>query len=45
MSAYSRQNGICPVCKQHFDYKNMQGDHIKPWSKGGETVPKNCQML
>ena len=45
LSAYSRQNGICPVCKQHFDYKDMAGDHIKPWSKGGETVPENCQML
>ena len=45
LSAYSRQNGICPLCKQHFDYKDMAGDHIKPWSKGGETVPENCQML
>ena len=45
LSAYSRQNGICPVCKQHFDYKDMAGDHIKPWSKDGETVPENCQML
>ncbi len=45
LSAYSRQNGICPVCKQHFDYKDMAGDHIKPWSKGGETIPENCQML
>ena len=23
----------------------MPGDHIQPWSKGGKTVAKNCQML
>ena len=23
----------------------MEGDHIKPWSKGGHTTPDNCQML
>lgn len=45
MAAYSRQNGICSECKQHFEYEEMEGDHIKPWSKGGFTVPENCQML
>ncbi|MBQ9936485.1 MAG: DUF262 domain-containing protein [Lachnospiraceae bacterium] len=45
LSAYSKQDGICPICKKHFEYKEMEGDHIKPWSKGGETVPENCQML
>lgn len=45
MAAYSRQNGICPICGQHFDFEEMEGDHIKPWSKGGETLPDNCQML
>ena len=45
MTAYSRQNGICPVCHQHFEYDEMEGDHIIPWSKGGKTVPENCQML
>ena len=23
----------------------MHADHIMPWSKGGHTVPANCQML
>lgn len=23
----------------------MEGDHTKPWSKGGHTTPDNCQML
>jgi 5-methylcytosine-specific restriction endonuclease McrA len=45
MAAYSRQNGICPICGQHFEYNEMEGDHIKPWSKGGHTVLENCQML
>ncbi len=45
MAAYSRQNGICPVCGDHFEYAEMEGDHIKPWSKGGQTTPDNCQML
>ena len=44
-AAYSKQNGICPVCGNHFEYNEMEGDHIKPWSKGGQTVPENCQML
>lgn len=45
VAAYSRQDGICPICKQHFEYDEMEGDHIKPWSKGGHTLPDNCQML
>lgn len=42
---YSKQNGICPLCKQHFKFDQMEGDHIKPWSKGGHTKLDNCQML
>lgn len=45
LAAYSKQDGICPICKQHFEYEEMEGDHIKPWSKGGHTTPDNCQML
>ena len=43
--AYERQKGICPVCGQHFEYEEMEGDHIVPWSRGGKTVPENLQML
>ena len=43
--AYERQKGVCPVCGQHFEYEEMEGDHIVPWSKGGKTVPENLQML
>lgn len=45
LSTYEKQKGICPMCNTHFEYKDMAGDHIKPWSKGGKTEPKNCQML
>lgn len=45
LATYSKQNGICPICKQHFEFDQMEGDHIKPWSKGGHTTLDNCQML
>ena len=45
LAVYSRQNGICPICKEHFEFDEMEGDHIRPWSKGGQTTPDNCQML
>ena len=44
-AAYARQKGICPICGKAFEISEMEGDHIKPWSKGGETIPENCQML
>lgn len=43
--AYERQNGICPVCKNHFEISEMEADHVDPWSEGGRTVAENCQML
>ena len=44
-AAYERQNGICPLCKEHFSFEDMDGDHMVPWSKGGKTVPETLQML
>ena len=44
-TAYERQNGICPMCGEHFEIAEMHADHIQPWSKGGHTTPENCQML
>ena len=43
--AYERQKGICPKCGKHFEFEEMQGDHIVPWSRGGRTTAENCQML
>lgn len=48
---YSLQKGICPVCvkqgceKTHFEFREMEADHIKPWSLGGKTEIENGQML
>lgn len=43
--AYTRQEGICPKCKNHFKFEEMHGDHITPWSLGGKTIASNCEML
>ncbi|MDE2764323.1 MAG: DUF262 domain-containing protein [Gemmatimonadota bacterium] len=43
--AYERQSGICARCGEHFALGAMEADHIKPWTRGGKTVLKNCQML
>ncbi len=42
---YEKQDGICPICKESFDIRGMEADHITPWSEGGKTVEENCQML
>jgi len=44
-SAYTRQGGVCPLCKGSFELEQMEGDHILPWSQGGHTTPDNLQML
>ena len=49
--AYERQSGICPHCvaehreKTHYEFPEMEGDHITPWCEGGKTIIENCQML
>lgn len=47
-AAYERQKGICPgpYCGgKHFEFEEMEADHITPWHLGGKTVAENCQML
>lgn len=55
-AAYERQKGRCANRTRCltpgnsrgvkvFDISEMEADHITPWSKGGKTEPKNCQML
>ena len=43
--AFAKQSGVCPTCGETFELSDMEADHITPWSKGGKTVPENCQML
>ncbi len=43
--AYEKQNGICVICKNHFEFEQMEGDHITPWHEGGKTDIDNLQML
>ena len=43
--AYEREEGICPKCGKYFELEEMEADHITPWSRGGKTIPENCQML
>ena len=44
-SAYERQKGKCSRCRKQFQEAEMEADHITPWSEGGRTEPRNCQML
>lgn len=44
-TAYERQGGICPICGGKHELKDMEADHITPWSEGGKTVAENCQLL
>ena len=49
-AAYEKQKGICPLCKgdnkkKKWEYEEMEGDHLTPWSVGGKTSPDNLQML
>ena len=43
--AYERQKGECAACRKVFDFKEMHGDHIKPWKEGGLSHEDNLQML
>lgn len=42
---YEQQNGICPICNNHFEIEQMQGDHIVEWVNGGKTTLDNLQMV
>lgn len=45
LEAYEKQGGICPICGEHFEYDQMEGDHKIPWCDGGKTTISNLQML
>ena len=35
----------CELCGISAEEKSLEVDHIHPWSKGGETVMENLQLL
>lgn len=48
--AYEKQGHKCPFCVKNgvdteYDFSEMQGGHIIPWSQDGRTVDDNLQML
>lgn len=55
-TAEAEKNGTsnCPDCAlsnkdeertKIYTLKQMEADHVTPWSKGGSTTPDNCTML
>lgn len=43
--ALKKQGGKCACCHKDLNEADAQGDHIKPWSKGGPTSRNNLQAL
>ena len=42
---YRRDGGVCQICGKKCDWNDWEADHIKPWSKGGQTEVENGQVL
>ena len=40
-----RDGNICRICERKVTGDNIHIDHIKAWSKGGETLLDNLQVL
>ena len=43
---YKSQDGICPMCKHHFDtFSKLEVDHVVPRALGGKDTYSNLQLL
>ena len=51
--AHEHELSNCPLCRETdgddrnriWEFQQMEADHKTPWSRGGKTVPDNCEML
>lgn len=44
LRVYEKQGNKC-ACGQEFKFEDLEGDHVVAWSKGGETIESNLQLL
>jgi hypothetical protein len=52
-AAEAKGKSNCPLCaigknankSRIYKFDEMDADHVSAWSKGGESSPKNCEML
>lgn len=44
LSLYHEQNGVCYMCLEQFDFKDMEMDHLIPISRGGKHEASNVKM-
>ena len=44
-SYYGGQMGYCSGCREHFEFRGLEVDHVVPRSKGGTDHRDNLQML
>ena len=42
---YGEQHGYCNGCKYHYQFKDLEVDHVIPKAKGGQDDDKNLQLL
>ena len=42
---YGLQRGYCAGCGEHFQFRNLEIDHIVPRAKGGGEAKENKQLL
>ena len=42
---YGLQRGYCAGCKEHFQFRNLEVDHIVARTKGGGEAKENKQLL
>lgn len=42
---FAHQLGLCARCGEQLDPEAMEADHIRPWSRDGETEIVNAQLL